>query len=236
VRIYSRERLPNEISVCDSFAYIDAGIGWLQRTRTGRTGNLPPPPPPKKTADQVYNEVMSKIEPHIQPANPRTMPFVAQLQEAVNTLKPPMEPNAPEGLNQVKRNLYERIEAAEQNEQWNYVVALAAGLDVFAKGPPPRTGELQKNERYRSRAQAELSKPRVKVEGFLDDYVFLDVFLPATNQQIDVQVREGDSFIPDPQNPGENLLRLDDIIGDNRAIQIYYYKTDTSWEVKGPRG
>jgi hypothetical protein len=198
--------------------------------------NLPPPPPPKKTVDEIYNEVMSKIEPHIVPNNPRTLPLISQLNEAVNTFRPPMEPNGPEGLNRVKRTLYERIETAENNEQWNFVVALAAGLDVFAKGPPPRTGELQKNERYRSRAQAELSKPQVKVAGFLDDYVFLDVFLPATNQNINVQVREGDSFIPDPQNPGQNMLRLENIIGDNRAIRIYYYKTDTAWEVKGPRG
>ncbi len=88
----------------------------------------------------------------------------------------------------------------------------------------------------RRRAIAELSKPQVTVKGFVDDYVSLEIKVPPGNQKLSEYVREGDSFVDDPTEPGSQMLRLEEIIGDNRGVRIYYYKTDTSWTVPGPRG
>lgn len=201
-----------------------------------------PPPPaevqevPKRTAEQLYQETMQKLSGVLRPGNLNGLAVQAIVTEAKNTYRPPVEPNGEEAITKIKRDLNQRFDAANQAGQWNVVIAIAAGLDVFAKGPPERTGEMKKIDRLRKRAMAELSKPQVAVTGFADDYVFLKITIPTTNEQISEQVRTGDSFIDDPQEPGKKLLRLDDILGDNRGIRVYYYKTDTSWTVPGPRG
>lgn len=201
---------------------------------------LPPPPEPteapKKTAEQLAAETMQKLDPLLKPNNPRAFPAQAIVTDAKNKYRPPAEPNGEEALSQIKRDLGDRFDKAYRAGQWNLVVALAGVLDIFAKGPPERAGELKKNDRYRQRALAELSKPQVTVTGFVDDYVGLSIKVPPSNEKISEYVREGDSFLDDPNQPGEKLLRLEEIIGDNREVRIYYYKTDTSWTVKGPRG
>lgn len=200
-----------------------------------------PPPPaateaPKKTADQLYQETMQRLNPALRPNNPRAMVILAHVTEAKSNYHPPVEPNGAEALSKIRKDLNQRFEKAMKQEQWKLVVAIAAGLDVFAKGPPERAGELKKIDRKRIRAMAELSKPKVTVRAFVDDYVGLSITIPTTNQHFSEYVREGDSFIDDPTAPGKKLLRLEDIIGDNKGVRVYYYKTDTSWEVPGPRG
>lgn len=200
-----------------------------------------PPPsavqePPKKTADQLYQETMKKLNTAMRPNNPRALPMLAIVTDAKNKYHPPVEPNGEEALSKIKRDLNQRFDNAAKAKQWKLVIAVASVLDVFAKGPPPREGELKKIDRLRKRARAELSKPILKVTGFADEYVFLKITIPTTNQRFSEQVREGDSFLDDPQEPGKKLLRLDAIIGDNREVRIYYYKTDTSWTIPGPRG
>ncbi len=201
----------------------------------------PPPPPatteaPKKTAEQLYQETMKILTPALRPAAPNGMAIRAVITESKNKFRPPVEPNGLEAVSKLKTDLNKRFDAATKAEQWQLVIAVAAGLEVFAKGPPERTGELKKIDRLRKRAMAELSKPRVAVKAFVDDYVGLSIMVPPSNDPVTEYVREGDSFIDDPDSPGDKILRLDEIIGDNRGVRIYYYKTDTSWIVPGPRG
>jgi len=201
-----------------------------------------PPPPaasieaPKKSADQLHQETMKKMNPAVNPTNPRALVVQAICTDVKGKYRPPMEPNGPEALTKIKRDLNTRFDRAYKAGQWKLVITIAGGLDVFAKGPPERTGELKKIDRLRKRAMAELSKPKLRVTGFLDDYVMLEITIPTTNKKTKEQVREGDRFLDDPQEPGTKVLRLDEIIGDNRGVRIYYYKTDTSWIVPGPRG
>lgn len=191
---------------------------------------------PKKTADQLYEETMQKLRGPLNPASPKGLPVQAIITDVKSKFRPPGEPNGEEAQSKIKRDLNQRFDAANKAGQWRLVIAIAAGLDVFAKGPPERTGELKKINRLRKRALAELSKPKVAVKGFVDDYVSLQITIPTTGARTSEYVREGDSFLDDPEAPGKKLLRLDDIIGDNREVRVYYYKTDTSWIVKGPRG
>jgi len=193
-------------------------------------------PPPKKTADQLYNDTMSRITPLLRPGNVKGAEMIEIVTEVKGKYRPPAEPNGEQAVTQIQRELSQRIDNSNKASQWTMVIALADALDVFAKGPPERVGELKKLERLRSRAFAELSKPRLKVKGFADDYVFLEITIPTSNEKMSIQVREGDSFLDDPLSPGGKMLRLEKIIGDNREVRIYYYKTDTSWTIPGPRG
>jgi hypothetical protein len=193
-------------------------------------------PPPKKTAEQLYNDTMSRLTPNLRANAPKSAQLVEIVTEVNGKFRPPAEPNGEEAINRIKRELNSRIDNASRASQWQLVIAISNALDVFAKGPPERTGELKKIDRLRLRARAELSKPILKVKGFADDYVFLEITIPTTNTKYSEQVREGDSFLDDPQNPGQKLLRLEKIIGDNREVRIYYYQTDTSWTIPGPRG
>ena len=105
----------------------------------------PPPPattePPKKTADQLYQETMTKINPTMNPNNPRALPLLAIVNDVRKRYHPPGEPNGEEALSRIRRNLNQRFDAAGKAEQWRLVVIIAAPLDQFAKGPPERTGD-----------------------------------------------------------------------------------------------
>lgn len=205
----------------------------------------PPPPepvrqePPKKTADQMYNETMQQLNPFLLPNPPNGPELATVIRTSVGKFRPPAEPNGPEAMSRVEGDLNRMISEARESKRWRQVVALCDGLDVFAQGPPPKTGDLNTIARYREQAMAELSKPQVKVTGFVNEYVMLEVTLPDMTggpaEVESVSVREGDDFLADPADPSKPLLRLDDIIGDNLGIRVYYYKTDNSWTVDGPR-
>ncbi len=101
----------------------------------------PPPPattvePPKRTADQLFQETMTKLEPTLRPAAPKALPMIAIVTDAKNTFRPPVEPNGEEAVSRIKRELNQRFDAATSAGQWNLVIAIAGALDIFAKGPP----------------------------------------------------------------------------------------------------
>jgi len=199
----------------------------------------PPPKPvqrelPKKSADQLYNEATQQINPLLREGPPHEAEITAIMNDLKTKYRPPTEANGPEALGRIKSMLTDRARTANELRKWNILLTSATGLELLAAGPPRAEGELKKLRRYKEHAHAELSKPKIKVKGFFDDYVALEIYLPTTQTTVSEYVREGDSFLPDPENPAQNLLRLDRVIGNNKAVRIYYYKTDSSWEVPGP--
>jgi len=121
----------------------------------------------------------------------------------------------------VETDIKAALKAAYDGEQWQAVLSLCDATDLL---DPGNTRVV----RYRERAIAEKNKPIVTVRGIFEvdgvSTVFMDVYLPETNEQKDVQVREGEEFFG---------LLLEKILGNDEGVQIKYMKTDQSFAVKG---
>ncbi|MFA6240470.1 MAG: hypothetical protein WC655_06055, partial [Candidatus Hydrogenedentales bacterium] len=149
----------------------------------------PAPPPPPKTADELYNKVMTVIGPSIV-GNAAMGPVLAEgLKNELSTLK--AEVNGAKAQQRVADDLITRLKDARGAENWDLVLNLCAGLDVLEPGGP-------RTSNYREQALAEKARPIVTVKGFFEQdgvtNVFMDVYVPTTGKSESVKRREGEEF------------------------------------------
>ncbi len=180
----------------------------------------PAPPPPPKTADELYNKVMTTVRPLI--VNDAAIgPVLAEaLTKELGSLK--AEVNGTKAQQRVADDLITQLKDARGAEQWDLVLNLCAGLDVLEPG-----GTRTPN--YREQAMAEKARPIVTVKGFFEQdgvtNVFMDVYVPTTGKTESVKRREGEEFFG---------LVLERIVGNKKAIQLRYKPTGASFRVEAP--
>ncbi len=178
-----------------------------------------PPPPPPPTAEALHGRVMNAVRPFMNgdPASQAGLPMT--LSAELGKLK--TEVNGEKARSKIEVDIKDALKAAYDSEQWQAVLTLCDATDQL---DPGNTRVV----RYRERATAEKNKPQVAVRGiFVVDgvsTVFMDVFLPETNETKDVKVREGEEFFG---------LILEKIMGNNQGVQLKYLKTDQSFSVQG---
>ena len=125
----------------------------------------------------------------------------------------------------VKSDLMEMLKMAYESEQWNKTLLLCDMVDILDT-------DTVRTKRYRGRAETEKNRPRPTVTGIVTDprtdipTVFMDLYLPETDTTEQVRVRIGEEFYG---------LKLLEITGKNTGIKFQYIKTDTTYEVPGPR-
>ena len=110
---------------------------------------------------------------------------------------------------------------AEDQELWTWVIFADEALKTLDP-------DHSRFDRLRERAEIRLRRPEVQITGFYEDHetgqetVFMNVYLPEENRRERVQVRPGEEF---------HGLRLRDIIGRNRGVELEYLEANEIFEV-----
>lgn len=179
-----------------------------------------PPPPPPPSAQQLHGQIMSKINPLLASGGEEAGKMIVQaLQTELPKVK--AELNGPSAIKLVGIDVNKALLAQQEAGNWEVVLNLCEAYDVI----DPTN---QRTKRYRNRAETELSRPRVRVQGFYDDHttgvktVFLEVTHPRSGEMKQVQVREGEQF---------EGLELVSIQGDNKILRFRHIATDKTFEV-----
>lgn len=129
-------------------------------------------------------------------------------------------------LRLVEADLEEKLRAAKEAQYAALVMLLCDLIEEL----DPGTSKLA---RYREWAELERNRPVLVIRGWFQDmespgqpiYVFLEAYLPATNEVTNVRVREGDEFL------GVKLLG---IIGKRRGLDLEYLATGERFKVYEP--
>ena len=130
-------------------------------------------------------------------------------------------PHGPEGIQRAVSELEEVVRRVYDLELWSWVVFGDKALKVL---DPDHT----RFNRMRERAEIQMRRPEVQITGFYEDHdtgqetVFMNVYLPEQNRSERVQVRPGEEF---------HGLRLRDIIGRNRGVELEYLEANEIFEV-----
>lgn len=178
-----------------------------------------PPPPPPPTAQELRSQEMNDLQPILQPGLDMTD---EEIVGRVNNTRAKLrgEVNGEKALNLITRDIREQLNAAFDQEMWLVVMKGTTALGALEPDDP-------RLERYRETAQLELNRPKLTVKGFYIDpetqatTVFLDVFLPETQETVQKQVQEGEEF---------NDIQLLDIIGRQKGIRYRYLPTNKVYE------
>ncbi len=179
--------------------------------------NEEPPPPTageiERAFQQAYQDFPDEIgEEHIE--------------EALNSIRQARsEYQATENWAEGRQRAIQEFEAmarrAEERELWKWVIF----ADEALKTLEPNHSRF---DRLRQRAEIQLRRPEVRITGFYEDHetsqetVFMDVYLPEENRRERVQARPGEEF---------HGLRLRDIIGRNRGVELEYLEANEIFEV-----
>jgi len=192
---------------------------WLTACEREPPPPKTPPPPPPPSAEELHGKVMGAIRPFMNSDPNSQVALPATLASEVGKLK--TQVNGDKARAKVEGDVKDALKAAYDAEQWQAVLTLCDATEVLDKGNT-------RVVRYRERAIAEKNKPIVTVRGVFEvdgvSTVFMDVYLPETNEQKDVKVREGEEFFG---------LILEKILGNDAGVQLKYLKTDQSFTVKG---
>lgn len=176
-----------------------------------------PPPPPPPSADQLVQRVMEKVGPLVSPDPQSGKALQETLSKEVASLK--TELNGGGAQKRILNDFVDKLTAAHQTEQWDFVLNLCDAVDVLDPGNT-------RTSRYRQRALDEKNRPVVKVKGFVEidgvTNVFMEIYLPATGETDDKRVREGEEF---------HGLVLERVIGNNQGVRLKYVKTQTTFDV-----
>ena len=149
-----------------------------------------------------------------------------QMEEALSNLRQTRAeyqatPHGPEGIQRAVNELENIVRRAEEREAWTWVIFADEALKTLDPGH-------SRFDRLRERAEIRLRRPEVQITGFYEDHetgqetVFMNVYLPEENRRERVQARPGEEF---------HGLRLRDIIGRNRGVELEYLEANEIFEV-----
>ena len=201
-------------------------LGGCPRSEPKTPAKPPPPPPP--TPEEIASEIRQSLQPinALPPGLPVHPEINNQVRNGLRSAKNKHQTteNGKEALNMIANELKNKLTAAQEAEHWYKVVLICDVLQILSPGVP-------RYEKAKEKARIQINRPKVRVTGFFTDakteevIVFLDVFLPETGRTESVKVREGQEFL---------RLKLLNIVGKNRGVNLEYLRTGDQFEVYGP--
>lgn len=179
--------------------------------------NEEPPPPSAGEIERALNQTWAQLPDEIGDE---------QMEEALANLRQTRgeyqaTPHGPEGIQRVINELEDIVRRAQDQEAWTWVIFADEALKTLDP-------DHSRFDRWRERAEIQLRRPEVQITGFYEDHetgqetVFMSVYLPEENRRERVQVRPGEEF---------HGLRLRDIIGRNRGVELEYLEANEIFEV-----
>jgi hypothetical protein len=201
---------------------------------SGCQEQAPPPPPtpapaPEKTPEKIKEEIMATLAPMqsviAEPAaggftDDTKKSVIEGLQKARSANQ--ASENGKQALAMVAHEIETIISKARDLKRWRLVLGAIEAYEVMSPG-------TTKMNRLKERGKLYVSRPTVRVKGFMDDketkdtYVFLEVTLHPSEEVNSIQVRIGEEFFG---------VRLLDIVGNKKGVQLEYLAIPgDTWDV-----
>ncbi|MFP4172492.1 MAG: hypothetical protein ACLFV4_06225 [Candidatus Hydrogenedentota bacterium] len=176
-----------------------------------------PPPPSAGEIERAFVETYEGLPDEIGDE---------QMEETLNEVRETRgEYQATENWAEGRRRAIEEFEdmarRADDRELWTWLIFADEALKTLDP-------DHSRFDRLRERAEIQLRRPEVEITGFYEDHdtgqetVFMNVYLPEEDREERVQVRPGEEF---------HGLRLRDIIGRNRGVELEYLEANEIFEV-----
>ncbi len=186
----------------------------------------PPPPPPPPSAQELASKIIAdvKLNDPIPTSTSVISPTVAgnmktQLQKGLGEISGQV--NNENARTIVRMAVDDRISACVDAELWTHVLAL---IDLHLVIKP----DSKKHIANQTRAVIQLKKPVVTIKGVLTDKTtgrkkaLLDFFMPLENKTYSESMLVGESMYG---------LRLEEVIGSDKGIILYYQEADERYEI-----
>jgi hypothetical protein len=185
-----------------------------------------PPPPPPPTPEEIASDIRRSL--NVLNTLPPGLPVSPEVNNQVlgglrsSKNKHQSTENGKKALNIIANELKSQLTTAQEAKHWFRVLLICDALQILSPGTP-------RYEQAKEEARVQINRPKVFRVGFFEDpvqtTVFLTVFLPETGQTQSVKVREGQEFLG---------LKLVNIIGKNRGVNLEYLRTGDQFKVLGP--
>lgn len=223
------------LSLC-VLAFVMAGCGGGDDQSgaylvTRPPGNAPAPgaaaaAPQQLSPQQIAQKIISdaELDAALPPPGSTLPPGMAQtflnkLQQVVTQHSATEE--GQEALDIVSRRIESRVREVERAKLWHYVLVYADAHRILNPGST-------KFNRQREKAQIELRRPTVQVQGFVEDglsgqtIAFVDIHLPLQDLMYSERMRVGEEI---------HGVKLVDIIGNNRGVVMEFLESGETFEV-----
>jgi len=191
----------------------------------------PPEPeaPPPPTCDEIYQELRGTLAPlytAVEQArgidNVTREGMVASFGQ--HRARHAASENGPCALDRIASDMTALIREAKDHDRWRAIKGACQVYEII------RPNDTRHAEDHR-KADLILARPIVRSRGYFESDGYLYAFLEVTDQDTgrvtNYQVREGEEF--------HGILRLEEIVGNQQAVVIWYEPLDDTWRVLSPR-
>lgn len=182
----------------------------------------PPPPTPQEIAAKIINDL--KLDAPLPAPGASFDPAALATATQQLTQKKAQLAATEDGklsLQIVSQKINSRVRASFNNELWGHVLAYSGMHEILNNGSTKFLAE-------KTKAVAELKKPKVTIKGILNDgqsgsrSAYLDIYLPFENVTHSESMKIGDQLYG---------IRFVEIIGNNQGIIFEYMETGENFEV-----
>lgn len=188
-----------------------------------------PEAPPPPTCDEIYQELRGALQP-LFAAVDQNIGIEDAVREGMVAnfggirAKHTASENGPCALDRMANEMTRLIREGVEYDRWRAVKGACQIYGVI------RPGDNRHAETER-KADLIMARPIVKSKGFFESdgylYAFLEVIDRDTRRVTTYRVREGEEF--------HDILRLERIVGNQQAVEIWYEPLGDTWEVLAPR-
>lgn len=185
-----------------------------------------PPPPPPPTPEEIAAKIVNDLGLDGPVPGPGSSIQASEAQRLLEITKQQnVQLSATEdgkrSLAIVSNKIDSRIRACFNNEAWSHVLAYSEMHLVLEPGSVKFLNE-------RTKAIAELKKPKVTLKGILNDpstnrqIANLEIFLPLENRTVSETMTLGDQMYG---------LKFTEVVGNNQGVVFEYLETGDFFEV-----